>query len=291
MNNKRKLLFLLSPFTLYISIFFLGPILILLVYSLLEPGLYGGVVWNFYHHNYGRILGWADGIIEEFNPVYFKIFLNSFRLALITVIISLIICYPTALWISRQKPKLKVFLLFLITLPFFSSLVVRLFAWMLLLKPSGLINQFLSFIGLINSPLQMLFTETAVIIGLVYILIPFMFLPLYASIEKIDNSLIHASNDLGGNKIVTFLKITLPLSFPGILGGSILVFIPSLGNFIVPDLLGGAKVMMIGNIIEQSFLTARNWPFGACLAIILMIVVVVLLSFYVKALSKYEKIY
>jgi spermidine/putrescine transport system permease protein len=137
----------------------------------------------------------------------------------------------------------------------------------------------------------MLFTETAVIIGLVYILIPFMFLPLYASIEKIDNSLIHASNDLGGNKIVTFLKITLPLSFPGILGGSILVFIPSLGNFIVPDLLGGAKVMMIGNIIEQSFLTARNWPFGACLAIILMIVVVVLLSFYVKALSKYEKIY
>ena len=291
MNNKRKLLFLLSPFTLYISIFFLGPILILLVYSFLEPGLYGGVVWNFYHHNYGRILGWADGIIEEFNPVYFKIFLNSFRLALITVIISLIICYPTALWISRQKPKLKVFLLFLITLPFFSSLVVRLFAWMLLLKPSGLINQFLSFIGLINSPLQMLFTETAVIIGLVYILIPFMFLPLYASIEKIDNSLIHASNDLGGNKIVTFLKITLPLSFPGILGGSILVFIPSLGNFIVPDLLGGAKVMMIGNIIEQSFLTARNWPFGACLAIILMIVVVVLLSFYVKALSKYEKIY
>tara|TARA_B100001057_G_scaffold474772_1_gene540772 strand:+ start:2403 stop:3278 length:876 start_codon:yes stop_codon:yes gene_type:complete len=291
MNNKRKLLFLLSPFTLYISIFFLGPILILLVYSLLEPGLYGGVVWNFYHHNYGRILGWADGIIEEFNPVYFKIFLNSFRLALITVIISLIICYPTALWISRQKPKLKVFLLFLITLPFFSSLVVRLFAWMLLLKPSGLINQFLSYIGLINSPLQMLFTETAVLIGLVYILIPFMFLPLYASIEKIDNSLIHASNDLGGNKFVTFLKITLPLSFPGILGGSILVFIPSLGNFIVPDLLGGAKVMMIGNIIEQSFLTARNWPFGACLAIILMIVVVVLLSFYVKVLSKYEKIY
>ena len=137
----------------------------------------------------------------------------------------------------------------------------------------------------------MLFTETAVLIGLVYILIPFMFLPLYASIEKIDNTLIHASNDLGANKIVTFLKITLPLSFPGILGGSILVFIPSLGNFIVPDLLGGAKVMMIGNIIEQSFLTARNWPFGACLAIILMIVVVVSLSFYVKVLSKYEKIY
>jgi len=291
MNNKKKLLFLLSPFTLYISIFFLGPILILFVYSFLEPGLYGGVVWNFYHHNYGRILGWADGIIEEFNPVYFKIFLNSFKLALITVIISLIICYPTALWISRQKPKLKVFFLFLITLPFFSSLVVRLFAWMLLLKPSGLINEFLTYIGLINTPLQMLFTETAVLIGLVYILIPFMFLPLYASIEKIDNSLIQASNDLGGNKIVTFIKITLPLSFPGILGGSILVFIPSLGNFIVPDLLGGAKVMMIGNIIEQSFLTARNWPFGACLAIILMIVVVVLLSFYVKALSKYEKIY
>ena len=254
MDDKKKLFLLISPFTIYISIFFLGPILILFVYSFLEPGLYGGVVWNFYHHSYGRILGWADGIMEEFNPVYFKIFF-----------------------------------LFLVTLPFFSSLVVRLFAWMLLLKPSGMINEILLFLGLINSPLQMLFTEAAVIIGLVYIFIPFMFLPLYASIEKIDHSLIQASNDLGGNNFITFLKITLPLSFPGILGGSILVFIPSLGNFIVPDLLGGAKVMMIGNIIEQSFLTARNWPFGACLAIILMIIVVTMLTFYVKLLSKYEK--
>ena len=234
-------------------------------------------------------MGWADGIIEEFNPVYFKIFLNSFKLALYTVILTLLICYPTALWISKLKPKFKIFFLFLVTLPFFSSLVVRLFAWMLLLKPSGLINEILLFLGLINSPLQMLFTEAAVIIGLVYIFIPFMFLPLYASIEKIDQSLILASNDLGGSNFITFLRITLPLSFPGILGGSILVFIPSLGNFIVPDLLGGAKVMMIGNIIEQSFLTARNWPFGACLAIILMIVVVTMLTFYVKLLSKYEK--
>lgn len=290
MNKTKNFLFLLTPFTLYITVFFLGPILILLTYSFLEPGLYGGVVWNFYHHNYGRILGWADGIIEEFNPVYFKIFLNSFKLALITVIITLVICYPTALWISRLKPKLKVFFLFLVTLPFFSSLVVRLFAWMILLKPSGLINEFLLNIRLIDEPLQMLFTETAVLIGLVYILVPFMFLPLYASIEKIDNSLIQASNDLGGNRLITFFKITLPLSFPGILGGSILVFIPSLGNFIVPDLLGGAKVMMIGNIIEQSFLTSRNWPFCACLAIILIIVVVTLLYFYVKILSKYEKI-
>ena len=289
MDDKRKLFLLLSPFTIYISIFFLGPILILFVYPFLEPGLYGGVVWNFYHHSYGRILGWADGIMEEFNPVYFKIFLNSFKLALYTVILTLLICYPTALWISKLKPKLKIFFLFLVTLPFFSSLVVRLFAWMLLLKPSGLINEILLFLGLINSPLQMLFTEAAVIIGLVYIFIPFMFLPLYASIEKIDQSLIQASNDLGGSNFITFLRITLPLSFPGILGGSILVFIPSLGNFIVPDLLGGAKVMMIGNIIEQSFLTARNWPFGACLAIILMIVVVTMLTFYVKLLSKYEK--
>ena len=149
MNKTKNLLFLLTPFTLYITVFFLGPILILLTYSFLEPGLYGGVVWNFYHHNYGRILGWADGIIEEFNPVYFKIFLNSFKLALITVIITLVICYPTALWISRLKPKLKVFFLFLVTLPFFSSLVVRLFAWMILLKPSGLINE--SLLNIIES--------------------------------------------------------------------------------------------------------------------------------------------
>ena len=288
MNKKNRLISLLFPFTIYSFLFFLGPMLILLFFSFLEPGIYGWVEWNFYHHNYGRILGWADGEYEEFDIVYTIIFFRSVRLALITVFFSLLICYPAALWISNLSIKLRNFFIFLITLPFFASLVVRLFAWMIILKPSGILNQFLIKLNIINDPLQMLFTEGAVIVGMVYILIPFMFLPLYASIEKIDPKLTEASKDLGANKFITFYKITLPLSLPGIIGGSILVFIPSLGNFIVPDLLGGAKVVMIGNLIEQAFVNGRNWPFGSALSMILMTIVVIFLLFYVRSVSKYE---
>ena len=288
MSKRSRLFFLLSPFTLYSFIFFLGPLGILLTFSFLEPGLYGGVEWNYYHHNYGRVLGWADGEYEDFDIVYLIIFLRSFRLALITVFFTLLVCYPAALWISNLNVKLRNFFIFLITLPFFASLVVRLFAWMIILKPSGILNQFLMSLNIIDEPLQMIFTEGAVIVGMVYVLIPFMFLPLYASIEKIDQKLIEASKDLGANKFITFFKITLPLSLPGIIGGSILVFIPSLGNFIVPDLLGGAKVMMIGNLIEQSFIVGRNWPFGSALSMILMATVLVFLLLYVKTISKNE---
>lgn len=288
MSKRNRLFFLLSPFTLYSFIFFLGPLGILFTFSFLEPGLYGWVEWNYYHHNYGRVLGWADGEYEDFDIVYLIIFLRSFRLALITVFFTLLVCYPAALWISNLNIKLRNFFIFLITLPFFASLVVRLFAWMIILKPSGILNQFLISLNIIDEPLQMIFTEGAVIVGMVYVLIPFMFLPLYASIEKIDQKLIEASKDLGANKFITFYKITLPLSLPGIIGGSILVFIPSLGNFIVPDLLGGAKVMMIGNLIEQSFIVGRNWPFGSALSMILMATVLIFLLLYVKTISKYE---
>ena len=288
MNKKNRLILLLTPFTLYSLIFFLGPMMILLLFSFLEPGIYGGVEWNFYHHNYGRILGWADGVYEEFDIVYAKIFFRSLRLALITVFFTLLICYPAALWISNLSPKLRNFFIFLITLPFFASLVVRLFAWMIILNPSGILNQFLIGLNIIDEPFLMLFTEGAVIVGMMYVLIPFMFLPLYASIEKIDPKLLEASKDLGANKFITFYKVTLPLSLPGIIGGSILVFIPSLGNFIVPDLLGGAKVVMIGNIIEQAFINGRNWPFGSALSMILMATVIFFLLLYVRSISKYE---
>ena len=288
MNKRNRLILLLTPFTLYSLIFFLGPMLILLLFSFLEPGIYGWVEWNFYHHNYGRILGWADGVYEEFDIVYAKIFFRSIRLALITVFFTLLICYPAALWISNLNPKLRNFFIFLITLPFFASLVVRLFAWMIILKPSGILNQFLLGLNIIDEPFLMLFTEGAVIVGMIYVLIPFMFLPLYASIEKIDPKLLEASKDLGANKFKTFYKVTLPLSLPGIMAGSILVFIPSLGNFIVPDLLGGAKVVMIGNLIEQAFINGRNWPFGSAISMILMTTVVIFLIFYVRSISKYE---
>lgn len=285
-RKRLRLVGLLSPATIVLMVFFLAPLSILLVYSFLEPGLYGGVEWNFYPDNFGRILGWADGELEEFDPVYLAIFARSFRLALTTVLICLLICYPAALWASRLADRYRSLVLFLITLPFFASLVVRLFAWVLILKPSGWLNQTLLGLNIINQPFDMLYTERAVVLGMVYVFIPFMFLPLYASLEKLDRSLDEASSDLGANRWQTFFRVTLPLSMPGIVGGSIIVFIPSLGNFVVPDLLGGAKVLMIGNLVEQQFLQARNWPFGSALAMMIMAAVLIFLLLYVALVNR-----
>lgn len=286
-RRRRLLLYgLLAPVTLFLGVFFLGPLSIMALFSLLEPGLYGGVEWNYYHWNFGRILGWADGLIEEYDPVYMGIFLQSLELALLTVALSLVACYPVAFWVSRLPDRRKSFFLFLITLPFFASLIVRLYAWVMILKPSGALNQILQFLGLIDAPLEIIFTERAVVTGMVYVMVPFMFLPIYASVDKLDKSLLEASHDLGATRTQTFLRVILPLTLPGIVGGSIIVFIPSLGNFIVPEVLGGAKVMMIGNLVEQQFLYARNWPFGSALAMMIMATVLVLMLIYVTTVLR-----
>jgi spermidine/putrescine transport system permease protein len=279
---------LLGPASIFLAVFFIMPLGIMAIYSFLEPGLYGGVVWNFYDQNYGRILGWSQGEIDEFDPVYIEVFLRSVRLALITVVTCLVICYPAAFWVSRLSTRAKHFCIFLITLPFFASLVVRLFAWILILRPTGFINTLLQSLDIIAEPIGMMFTEGAVVVGMAYIFLPFMFLPVYASIEKLDMSYIEASSDLGGNRFQTFWRVVLPLTLPGIVGGSIIVFIPSLGNFVVPDLLGGAHVYMIGNMIEQQFLYARNWPFGAALAMMVMATVLFFLLIYAVSLSRTE---
>lgn len=277
---RRKTLALLALLglpTAFLVVFFLGPLVIMLVYSWLMPGLYGGVEWEFFHINYGRILGWADTRYEKFDPVYLMIFLRSLRLAGLTVLCSLVICYPAAFWISQMRPVRRNLALFAITLPFFVSLIVRLFAWVLILRPTGFLNQALMGLGLTQTPLTIIYTDAAVIIGMTYVFIPFMFLPLYTSVEKLDPALIEASADLGATRLQTFLRVILPATAPGIVAGSVITFIPALGNFIVPSVLGGAKVMMIGNLIEQQFLSARNWPFGAALAMLLMGAVLVLL--------------
>jgi spermidine/putrescine transport system permease protein len=286
LRRRGRLIGLLLPVTLFLALFFIGPLLIMAIYAFLEPGLYGGVVWSYYDQNFGRILGWADGIIEEFDPVYLEVFLHSVRLALMTVFFCLIICYPAAFWVGRLSDRARNFVVFLITLPFFISLIVRLFAWLLILRPTGFLNTMLLTLGVVSEPLDLIFSEFAVILGMVYVMIPFMFLPLFASIEKLDNRLIEASADLGANHLETFRRVILPLTLPGIIGGSIIVFIPSLGNFVVPDLLGGAKVVMIGNLIEQQFLYARNWPFGAALAMVVMSLILVFLMVYVRVVSR-----
>lgn len=281
-----RLAALLAPVTLLLGAFFLVPLGIMATYSVLSPGLYGGVEWEFYPYNYGRILGAPLGDVEEFDPAYLGILLRSLRLAAVTVLVSLLIAYPAAFWVSRQTGTRKALALFLVTLPFFASLIIRVYAWLIILRPTGFLNLALEALGLVDQPLELLFTEAAVIVGLVYILLPFMFLPVYASVEKLDPQLLQASHDLGATPLQTFRRVVLPLTLPGIVGGSIIVFIPAFGNFVVPALLGGAKVMLVGNTIEQQFLAARNWPFGAALAMIVLATVLVLLLVYVLRLTR-----
>jgi spermidine/putrescine transport system permease protein len=283
---KQTLTLLLLPVTILFCSLFLIPLSIMVIYSFLEPGLYGGVVWAFYPYNYGRILGWPLGAFEEFDPIYMGIFLRSLRFALLTVILSLAVCYPVAFWVSRLSGMKKNLVLFLITLPFFANLLIRIYAWLLILRPTGFLNYTLMSLGAVASPIPLIFNDTAVIVGLVYVLVPFMFLPLYASVERLDPALLKASQDLGASPFQTFRRVIIPLTLPGIAAGSIIVFIPALGNFIVSEILGGAKVMMSGNLIEQQFLSARNWPFGAALAMLVMAVVLVLMLIYVTKVAR-----
>ena len=287
-RDRSRLAILLGPVSLFLGVCFVGPLVVMIIFSFLEPGLYGGVEWNLYHWNFGRILGWADGEWEDFDWVYAEIFARSARLALFNVLITLAICYPAALWVRGLSRRWRLFVVFLITLPFFISLVIRLFAWVLILRPTGFLNSSLLGLGLISEPFDIIFTETAVLIGMAYVLLPFMFLPVYASVEKLDRSLVEVSSDLGASAFQTFCRVTVPLTLPGIAAGSVLVFIPSLGNFIVPDLLGGAKVMMIGNLIEQQFLSARNWPFGAALSVMMMGIMFLLILIYLRRIGRMQ---
>ena len=277
---------LLAPVTLFLGVFFLLPLLIIALFSFLTPGLYGGVEWTFYHWNYGRIFGWADGINEIYEPIYLQILVRSLAYAALTVVLTLLLCYPVAFWVSRLSERWRLVFIFLITLPFFSSLIVRLYAWLLILKPTGLLNTVLLWTGLIREPLEILYTPAAVVLGMVYVMVPFMFLPLYAAVDNLDRAQVEASQDLGANRVQTFFKVILPQTLPGIMGGAVIVFIPSVGNFVVPDILGGAKGLMIGNLVEQQFLSARNWPFGSALSMIIMAVVLVVLTLSVTRARK-----
>lgn len=285
-RRRIQLGILLGPASLFLVAFFVGPLVIMIVTSFLTPGLYGGVEWAFYPDNFGRILGFANPEFEDFDPVYLSIFFRSVKIAALTVVAALLVCYPAAFCVSLLSERSKSFCLFLITLPFFTSLVVRLFVWVLILRPTGLINEVLLSTGVVQRPLEMIYTDGAIVLGMVYIFIPFMFMPVYASVEKLDWSLIRASQDLGAGPIRTFVRIILPLTAPGIAGGAVIVFIPALGNFVVPAVLGGAKVMMLGNLVEQQFLYARNWPFGSALAMMVMSVMLVLLLIYVLTEGK-----
>lgn len=267
---------MLSPAVLCLLVFFLLPLSIILFYSFLTRGDYGAILYDFTLKNYKQLL----------NPIYFRTFIRSFGVMLATTGISLVFAYPLAYWLAFYGGRMRGLLLFLIVVPSWTSELVRIYAWMFLLRDGGLVNAQLLNLGIIDSAIRMLFTPSAVIIGMVYSYFSFMLLPLYASLDRLDRSVLEAAADLGANPFRRLVKVTLPLTKGGILSGTVLVAVPTVGEYIVPDLLGGAKVTMIGNLIEDKFLGFFDWPFGSAISLVLAALVVVSVLIYIRVTGK-----
>lgn len=253
---------LLSPLLLWVALFVVAPTAIMLVYSFGRRGTLGGVVLDFTMDNYAAVL----------DPTYLKIVLRSILYSGLTTILCLLMGYPVAYYIGRADARWRNLLLMMVMIPFWTSFLIRTYAWVTILKNEGLLNGLLLQWQLITQPFEMLYSPGAVILGLVYTFLPFMILPIYTSVEKLDNALIEAAFDLGAGPVRAFSRVIVPMTSPGITAGILLVFIPALGLYAVNDILGGGKVDMIGNIIENQFKgNARNWPFGSALGIALLV--------------------
>lgn len=269
MVSLRRLF--LAPAALFLTIFFAAPMAIVLFYSFHDRGVYGGIADDLTFGNYTRLL----------DPLYGLIFLRTFLMAAFATIGCLLMGFPLALFISRAG-KRKTLYLQLVTLPFWTSFLVRTYAWMFLLRDTGLINAGLEASGLVKGPLPLLYNEGAVLVGLIYSYLPFVVLPLYATLERIDGSVIEAAGDLGASPWQTILRVVIPLCSPGFRAAALLVFIPCLGAYLTPDLLGGGKSVMAGNLIQNQFTTARDWPFGSAVALALMAISMTLLVLWMR---------
>lgn len=267
---------LISPTLFWLSVFFVVPLLIIFVYSFLDRGTFGGIEWRFQLDNYIRFV----------DPLYLRIFGRSLMIAGVTTAICLVLGYPMAYWIASQSSKIRNTLMLLLMIPFFTNFVVRTYALRFIFLRDGIFNRALFALGLANpeSPPSILFSEQAVVIGLVYSWVVAMILPCYASLVGIDRSMVEAAQDLYANRYRAFLWVTLPLTKAGIVAGTILVFIPSFGAFVTPDLLGGSKSDMIGNLIVQQFGSASDWPFGAAISTILLVAMLIGTVFYFRSL-------
>jgi len=268
--NRLRAWFLAPSWAVMLALI-LAPLAIILAYSFLTRGTYGGISLPWTTESYQRL---AD-------PIYLTILWRSFWIAGVSTVFCLVLGFPLALFISRSG-KRKDLYLSLVMLPFWTSFLVRTYAWMFLLRDTGLINTLLEKLGLIHGPLPLLYNDGAVILGLVYGYLPFMVLPLYATLERLDRNLLEASADLGARPWATLMHVMVPLCASGIRAGAILVFIPCLGAYLTPDLLGGGKSVMIGNLIQNQFTTARDWPFGSAVSLALMAVVMLLLAALVR---------
>ena len=271
-KSLRARLALTTPAMLVLLVFLVLPLGIMFAVSVQAPGDYGGVKWG--QHTLEAYINflWERDLDDAlvFNTDYLGIFQRSFWLSILTTAGCLLIGFPTALYLALQDERRRNMLLFLVTVPFWTNLLVRVYAWILLLRNGGLIDEGLHKLGFSEAAIGLLYTDNAVIIGLLYTYLPFMVLPIYTSLEKMDWRLVEAAFDLGANRWKALRRIIIPLAMPGIVAGCILVFIPSLGNYIIPELLGGGKSLMIGNLIQLQFGTAHNWPFGAALSFALL---------------------
>jgi spermidine/putrescine transport system permease protein len=268
------------------------PLILTTVASFGRRDADGNVIYTFTLDNYIRLAGFGEE--TGYDPLYVQILWRSVVLAFQTTILVILLAYPLAYFVARSPIKQRNLLLFMILVPLWTNFIIRVYAWIMILRTEGVLNGLLGWIvglfGIQFQPLEILYTPTAVLIGMVYEFLPFMILPIYTSLEKIDNSLFEAAADLGANALRTFLRVTLPLSMPGVVAGTILVFIPVMGAFVVADILGGRQVVLVGNLIQNQFLSARNPAFGSAATLILMVLTLVVTIFYTRRFGFGEEI-
>jgi len=288
--DLRNRWLLLSPALLILFCAAIGPLFIIVVYSFLKAGPYGGVVWEFSTDAWVKVLFQRDIFDDSmrFADAHLSIFWRSVKLSILTTILALLVGFPTAYFIATRPERTRAVWLFLITIPFWTNLLIRTFAIQEVIRNEGIVNMLLMWSGIVSSPLQMTYTDFAIMLGMVYVYLPLMVLPLFASMEKLDFRLVEAGYDLYATRLQVLRRIIIPLVKPGLVAGSILVFIPSLGAYVTPRVLGGGKNMMIGNLIDLQFGQGRNWPLGAALSLTLLAIVMVALLVYVRTVARSE---
>ena len=287
-REVRRNLLLSTPALIVLFCAASGPLLIMLVFSFLTPGDYGGIKWQFSTEAWFQVAFYRD-IFDETVSIanaHVSIFWRSIKLSFLTTLVAFVLGFPTAYFIATRPPETRSLWLFLVTIPFWTNLLIRTFAILEIIRNQGLVNTVLITLGVIDQPLDMLYTDIAILLGMTYVYIPLMILPIYASMERLDFRLVEAAYDLYATRWRVLARVILPLVKPGVVAGSILVFIPSLGAYVTPRILGGGKHLMIGNLIELQFGQGRNWPLGAALSLTLLVIVMGALMVYVRSAPK-----
>lgn len=274
MNNKKH--FLAMPYVFWSVIFTVVPLITIVVYSFSGRDAFGNIVYEFSLDNYKMF----------FTPIYMNVLWRSIKLSVYSTAICLILGYPMAYIIANAKGAKQNLMVMLFIVPLWTNFLLRTYAWMGLLRDQGIINEILMGIGLINEPIQMLYTSGAVMLGMVYNYLPFMVLPIYSILVKIDTSLLEAARDMGANEFQVFTKVLFPLSFPGVATGIIMTFMPAVSTFVISDLLGGGQTILLGNLIQNQFMAARNWQFGSAVSVLMMLMLVASMGYFVKNSSK-----